>query len=95
MHVVRMLFALEDQVTSSSNDLAPCLTFFGRFSHDRGSQHDLGPTERQCFQITIFMQDGATPHIGCQVKALLSANFGDKCDYPDVFRMHGLLVHPT
>ncbi|GFT37798.1 uncharacterized protein TNCV_4128711 [Trichonephila clavipes] len=33
--------------------------------------------ERQCLQTTIFMQEGATPHIGAQIKALLSANFGD------------------
>ncbi|GFV81571.1 uncharacterized protein TNCV_52951 [Trichonephila clavipes] len=33
--------------------------------------------ERQCLQTTIFMQDGTTPHIGCQVKALLNANFND------------------
>ncbi|GFX26919.1 hypothetical protein TNCV_1840911 [Trichonephila clavipes] len=51
--------------------------------------------ERQCLQTTIFMQDGATPHIGRQVKALLSAQFGDNRDYPDIFRMHGLLAHLT
>ncbi|GFX06363.1 uncharacterized protein TNCV_2938911 [Trichonephila clavipes] len=33
--------------------------------------------EQQCSQTTIFMQEGATPHIGRQVKVLLSANFGD------------------
>ncbi|GFW75088.1 hypothetical protein TNCV_447931 [Trichonephila clavipes] len=33
--------------------------------------------ERQCLQITIFMQNGATRHIGRQVKAMLSSNFGD------------------
>ncbi|GFU75815.1 uncharacterized protein TNCV_1652751 [Trichonephila clavipes] len=33
--------------------------------------------ERQCLQTTIFMQDGAIHHIGRQVKALLSGNFGD------------------
>ncbi|GFW59740.1 uncharacterized protein TNCV_4718321 [Trichonephila clavipes] len=33
--------------------------------------------EQQCLQSTVFMQDGATPHIGRQGKALLSANFGD------------------
>ncbi|GFU59386.1 transposable element tc3 transposase [Trichonephila clavipes] len=33
--------------------------------------------ERQCLQTTIFMQDGATPHIARQVKALLSVNLGD------------------
>ncbi|GFT67740.1 hypothetical protein TNCV_271441 [Trichonephila clavipes] len=26
--------------------------------------------ERQCLEATIFMQDGATPHIGRQVKAV-------------------------
>ncbi|GFX75945.1 long-chain-fatty-acid--CoA ligase 5 [Trichonephila clavipes] len=35
--------------------------------------------ERQCLQTTIFMQDGATAHIGRQIKALLSANFGNNC----------------
>ncbi|GFW62783.1 hypothetical protein TNCV_2625461 [Trichonephila clavipes] len=51
--------------------------------------------ERQCFQTTIFMQDGATPHIGHQVKALLSACFGHNRDYPDIFRMWDLLAYPT
>ncbi|GFS75041.1 dynein heavy chain 12, axonemal [Trichonephila clavipes] len=51
--------------------------------------------ERQYLQTTIFMQDGATPHIGCQVKVLLSANFGDNRDYPDIFQMHGLLAYLT
>ncbi|GFU01944.1 hypothetical protein TNCV_1524311 [Trichonephila clavipes] len=51
--------------------------------------------ERQCLQSTIFMKDGATPHIGRQVKALLSSNMGDNRDYPDICRMHGLLTHPT
>ncbi|GFX15750.1 hypothetical protein TNCV_2132361 [Trichonephila clavipes] len=51
--------------------------------------------ERQCFQTTICMQDGGTSHIGRQVKARLSANFGDNRDYPDIFRMHGLPTHPT
>ncbi|GFU40621.1 uncharacterized protein TNCV_3230131 [Trichonephila clavipes] len=32
--------------------------------------------ERQCLQTAIFRQDGATPQIGRQVKALLSANSG-------------------
>ncbi|GFX71948.1 uncharacterized protein TNCV_1443711 [Trichonephila clavipes] len=31
--------------------------------------------ERQCLQTTIFMQDGATLHIGRQIKALHSAYF--------------------
>ncbi|GFV96991.1 uncharacterized protein TNCV_4352031 [Trichonephila clavipes] len=49
-------------------------------------QQQVIPTsqERQCLQTTIFMQDGATPHIGHRVKTLLSANFGDKRDYPDI-----------
>ncbi|GFW78054.1 hypothetical protein TNCV_135241 [Trichonephila clavipes] len=51
--------------------------------------------EQQCLQTTVFMQDGATPHIGHQVKALLCANFDDNRDYPEIFRMHGLLAHPT
>ncbi|GFX04249.1 hypothetical protein TNCV_3973981 [Trichonephila clavipes] len=34
-------------------------------------------SERKCLQITIFMQVGATLHIGCQIKVLLNANFGD------------------
>ncbi|GFX27976.1 hypothetical protein TNCV_773601 [Trichonephila clavipes] len=51
--------------------------------------------ERQCLQTTIFMQDEATPCIGCQVKSLLGANFGDNRDYPYIFRIHGLLPHPT
>ncbi|GFX11381.1 uncharacterized protein TNCV_2804421 [Trichonephila clavipes] len=33
--------------------------------------------ERQRLQTNIFMQDGATPRIRRQIKALLSANFGD------------------
>lgn len=33
--------------------------------------------ERQCLQTTVFMQDGATPHIGREVKELLRANFGE------------------
>ncbi|GFT51516.1 uncharacterized protein TNCV_51361 [Trichonephila clavipes] len=33
--------------------------------------------KRQCLQTTIFMQDGATPYVGRQVKELFSANFGD------------------
>ncbi|GFW72827.1 hypothetical protein TNCV_1266701 [Trichonephila clavipes] len=51
--------------------------------------------ERQCLQTTIFMQKGATPHIGHQVKALLSANFGDNRDYPYIFWVYGLLAHQT
>ncbi|GFX78089.1 uncharacterized protein TNCV_972431 [Trichonephila clavipes] len=51
--------------------------------------------ERQCMQTTIFMQDGSTPHIGRKVKALLSANFSDNHDYPDIVRKHGLLALPT
>ncbi|GFU21920.1 hypothetical protein TNCV_3283911 [Trichonephila clavipes] len=33
------------------------------------------------------MQDGATLHIGRQVKTLLSANIGDNRDYPDIIRI--------
>ena len=33
--------------------------------------------ECQCLQTTAFMQDGATPNIGCYVKDLLCANFGE------------------
>ncbi|GFT35979.1 uncharacterized protein TNCV_4342891 [Trichonephila clavipes] len=33
--------------------------------------------EQQCLQTTIFTRDGATPHVGRRVKALISANFGD------------------
>ncbi|GFX67124.1 hypothetical protein TNCV_590401 [Trichonephila clavipes] len=51
--------------------------------------------EPPCLQTTTFMQGGATPHIGSQVKAMLSANFGDNRDYPDIFHVHGLLAHPT
>ncbi|GFU76227.1 hypothetical protein TNCV_527071 [Trichonephila clavipes] len=61
-----------------------------RYTTDYGHQK---PKERQCLQTTIFMQDGATPRIGRQVKALLSANFGDNRDYPGIFRMHGLITH--
>ncbi|GFX28469.1 hypothetical protein TNCV_1152781 [Trichonephila clavipes] len=40
-------------------------------------------------------EDGATPDIGRQAKGLLSANFGDNHDYPDIFPMPGLLGPPT
>ncbi|GFW73015.1 hypothetical protein TNCV_831341 [Trichonephila clavipes] len=51
--------------------------------------------ERQFLQITIFVQDGATSHVGQQVKTLPSASFGGSRDCPDIFRKHGLLAHPT
>ncbi|GFS95297.1 uncharacterized protein TNCV_2631111 [Trichonephila clavipes] len=45
--------------------------------------------ERQCLQTTIFKQDGVTPHIGRQVKALVSANFIDNLlisrNFPDAW----------
>ncbi|GFQ90615.1 uncharacterized protein TNCT_212201 [Trichonephila clavata] len=43
--------------------------------------------ERQCLQTTIFMQDGVTPLIGRQDKALLSANFSDNHIISRHFRM--------
>ncbi|GFV14623.1 hypothetical protein TNCV_1775741 [Trichonephila clavipes] len=54
---------------------------------------ELALPRRHYLQTPIFMQAGATPHVRRQVKALLS-NFGDNRDYPDLFRMHGLLAHP-
>ncbi|GFW13994.1 hypothetical protein TNCV_4701291 [Trichonephila clavipes] len=51
--------------------------------------------ERQRLQTTIFMQDRDTPYIRRQVKALLSAKFSDNCECADIFRMHGILAHPT
>ncbi|GFU73712.1 hypothetical protein TNCV_2812601, partial [Trichonephila clavipes] len=51
--------------------------------------------KRQSLQTTIFLQDGATPHIGRYVEALLSANFGNNHESPEISRMHGLLTHPT
>ncbi|GFS83049.1 uncharacterized protein TNCV_1286731 [Trichonephila clavipes] len=33
--------------------------------------------ERECLHTTFFMQHGTNPHVGRQVKALLSASFGD------------------
>ncbi|GFT88603.1 hypothetical protein TNCV_905101 [Trichonephila clavipes] len=38
-----------------------------------------GLQERQCLQTTACIQDGANPHIGRQVKALLSDNFDRVC----------------
>ncbi|GFT84950.1 transposable element tc3 transposase [Trichonephila clavipes] len=47
--------------------------------------------ERQCLQTTIFMQDGASPQAGHQVKALLSADFGDN----RILSRHFLDVWPS
>ncbi|GFX52146.1 hypothetical protein TNCV_548051 [Trichonephila clavipes] len=55
----------------------------------------LSAMKRQCLQTTIFLQDGATPRIGRYVEALLSANFGNNHESPEISWMHGLLAHPT
>ncbi|GFV21403.1 uncharacterized protein TNCV_2371601 [Trichonephila clavipes] len=54
-----------------------CSVTSPRFSELLQQQISRALQERQCLQTTIFVQDGATPHIGRQVKSLLSANFGD------------------
>ncbi|GFW92145.1 histone-lysine N-methyltransferase SETMAR [Trichonephila clavipes] len=43
-----------------------------------------GRNDSVCNPLTLC-KDGATPHIRRQVKALLSANFGDNRDYPGIF----------
>ncbi|GFW47018.1 uncharacterized protein TNCV_3486301 [Trichonephila clavipes] len=54
-----------------------CFATSSRYSELLQQQIILALHERQCLQTNIFMQDGATPHIGRQVKAPLSASLGD------------------
>lgn len=48
--------------------------------------------KQQCLQTTVFMQDGATPHIGYKVKELLCAKFGKNhvisWAFPDAWHPH-------
>ncbi|GFV99756.1 uncharacterized protein TNCV_5081161 [Trichonephila clavipes] len=59
---------------------------------------DSAVQERQCLQTTIFMQDGATSHIGHQVKALLSENFGNNRvisrHFPDASLSRSIHLNP-
>ncbi|GFX36073.1 uncharacterized protein TNCV_4215951 [Trichonephila clavipes] len=42
----------------------------------------------------LYARLSNSSHIGREVKALLSANFGDNRNYPDILRMHSLLDYP-
>ena len=51
--------------------------------------------QRQSLEITVFMQNGAPPHIVRQVTALIRAQFGDELVTSIVFQLRGLVVLRT
>ena len=51
--------------------------------------------QQQCLETTVFMQDGAPPHIARQVIELFGLILETKVLFQGVFRLHGLLILQT